>query len=273
MPLPLTIGTAGWSIPRAESAEFPGEGSHLQRYARMLNGVEINSSFYRPHQPQTYARWAAETPPDFQFSVKLPKSITHEAALAAPKDLLVPFLEAVALLGERLKVLLIQLPPSLAWDRTTAAGFFRLLSKLTDVPAVCEPRHPSWFTPEADRQLSAARIGRVAADPVRHPDAALPGGWLGPQGDGAGAVLYRRWHGAPRMYWSAYDEAWLQSRADEWLRWSEQAHQWAIFDNTASGAATANALDFQRLTGTYPSNCRSETAPSAPNAAAPSPLR
>lgn len=252
MPPPLVIGTAGWSIPSAESAEFPGEGSHLQRYSRTLTGVEINSSFYRPHQPQTYARWAAETPPDFQFSVKMPKAITHEAALAPSKDLLIPFLEGVAQLGERLKVLLIQLPPSLSWDRRTAAAFFRLLSKLTDVPAVCEPRHASWFTLEADQQLHAARIGRVAVDPAHHPDAALPGGWLGPQADGAGAVLYRRWHGAPRMYWSAYDPAWLQSRADELLRWHDDARQWAIFDNTASGAATANALDFQQLTGTVP---------------------
>lgn len=252
MPHPLVIGTAGWSIPSAESAEFPGEGSHLQRYSRTLGGVEINSSFYRPHQPQTYARWAAETPPDFQFSVKLPKAITHDAALAADKELLVPFLEGAAQLGARLKVLLIQLPPSLAWERRTAAAFFRLLSKLTDVPAVCEPRHPSWFTPEADQQLRAARIGRVAVDPGRPGEAALPGGWLGPQGDGAGAVLYRRWHGSPRMYWSAYDAAWLESRADELLRWHEDARQWVIFDNTASGAAASNALDFLQITGAFP---------------------
>lgn len=250
MPPPLIIGTAGWSVPRAESAEFPGEGSHLQRYSRTLPGVEINSSFYRPHQPATYARWAMETPSDFQFSVKLPKTLTHTSALSPSKELLLPFLEGVAELGDRLKVLLIQLPPSLAWDRTHAAAFFRLLSKLTDVAAVCEPRHPSWFTPQADQQLRAARIGRVAVDPAPHPDAALPGGWLGPQDDGAGAVLYRRWHGSPRMYWSSYEAAWLQSRADELLRWHDSARQWVIFDNTASGAATRNALDFQALTGT-----------------------
>ncbi|MBB3196747.1 DUF72 domain-containing protein [Roseateles terrae] len=247
----LTVGTAGWSIPRAEASAFPGVGSHLQRYARTLNGVEINSSFYRPHQPETYARWAAETPPDFQFSVKLPKAVTHEAALVGTRELLVPFLEGIAQLGPRLRVLLIQLPPSLAWERRTAAAFFRLLSGLTSVPAVCEPRHASWFTPEADEQLRAARIGRVAADPSRHPDGDLPGGWLGASGDGAGALVYRRWHGAPRLYWSSYDDDWLQSRADELLRWSDAAQHWVIFDNTASGAAATNALDFQALCGVY----------------------
>jgi len=245
---PLTIGTAGWSIPRAVAHAFPGDGSHLQRYSRVMGGAEINSSFYRPHKPETYARWAEATPPGFRFSVKLPKAITHEAGLRNAKELLVPFLEEASQLGPRLAVLLIQLAPSFELDTRTASTFFRLLARLTDVPAVCEPRHASWFTPAADRLLAAARIGRVAADPARLPDAALPGGWLGPDGDGAGAVLYRRWHGAPRIYWSSYDDEWLQSRADELLRWSDQADQWCIFDNTASGAAAEDALAFQALT-------------------------
>lgn len=246
---PLHIGTAAWSIPRAVAQDFPGDGSHLARYARVLNCAEINTSFYRPHKPETYARWAEETPEDFRFSVKLPKAITHEAGLRGIKEPLVEFLDEAGQLGHRLGALLIQLPPSLAFDARTASAFFHLLSRLTNVPAVCEPRHASWFTPESDRLLSAARVGRVAADPARNPEAALPGGWLGKDADGAGALLYRRWHGSPRVYWSAYDEDWLQSRADELLRWSDQASQWCIFDNTASGAAADNALEFQALTG------------------------
>lgn len=245
----LRIGTAAWSIPRAVTQAFPGDGSHLQRYARVLNSAEINTSFYRPHKPDTYARWADETPNGFQFSVKLPRAITHDAALRGTKEALVKFLDEAHALRDRLAVLLIQLPPSLGFEARTASTFFRLLARLTDTPAVCEPRHATWFTPEADRLMHAARVGRVAADPARNPDAALPGGWLGTDGDGTGAVLYRRWHGSPRTYWSAYDPDWLQSRADELLRWSEQAAQWCVFDNTASGAATENALDFQSLTG------------------------
>ncbi|SEL21075.1 Uncharacterized conserved protein YecE, DUF72 family [Roseateles sp. YR242] len=245
----LRIGTAAWSIPRAVTQAFPGDGSHLQRYARVLNCAEINTSFYRPHQPQTYARWADATPNGFRFSVKLPRTVTHDAALRGTREALVKFLDEVAALGDRLSVLLIQLPPSLAFEARAASAFFRLLARLTDTPAVCEPRHASWFTPQADRLMNAARIGRVAVDPARHPDAALPGGWLGSDSDGSHAILYRRWHGSPRMYWSAYDADWLQSRADELLRWSEQAAQWCIFDNTASGAAADNALDFLSLTG------------------------
>ena len=64
----IRIGTAGWSIPRASAARFPGPGTHLERYARVLNCAEINSSFYRPHAAATYAKWRDSTPPDFRFA-------------------------------------------------------------------------------------------------------------------------------------------------------------------------------------------------------------
>lgn len=55
----VRTGTAGWSIPAANREAFPGAGSILERYARKMNWVEINSSFYRPHRRETYERWAA----------------------------------------------------------------------------------------------------------------------------------------------------------------------------------------------------------------------
>ena len=78
----IQVGCAGWSVPRATWPEFPDAGTHLQRYAARFNAVEINSSFYRPHQTATYARWAASVPDPFRFSVKLPKTITHQQRLA-----------------------------------------------------------------------------------------------------------------------------------------------------------------------------------------------
>ena len=55
----LRVGCAGWSIPRQYAEHFPQRGTHLERYAQRLPAVEINSSFYRPRRPETYARWAA----------------------------------------------------------------------------------------------------------------------------------------------------------------------------------------------------------------------
>ncbi len=76
----VRIGTAIQSIPKEHAAPFPTTGSHLKRYARTLNAVEINSSFYRPHRTGTYERWAAFVLEEFRFAVKVPKATTHEAA-------------------------------------------------------------------------------------------------------------------------------------------------------------------------------------------------
>ena len=239
------IGTAGWSIPRALAGNFPGDGSHLARYAsdaRLLNCAEINSSFSRSHRPEVYARWAAQTPAGFRFAVKLPRGITHEGRLRRARPALERFLGEVAGLGGRLGVLLVQLPPSLLFESRPVSRFFELLAGLHGGPVVCEPRHLTWFEPAADRLLAKLHVGRVAADPARCPAAAVPGGWLGAAGDGAGAVVYYRWHGSPRIYYSAYSEAWLLARAAEVKRWTAAADCWCIFDNTASGAAASDAL-------------------------------
>ena len=110
----LRIGTAGWSVPSRFAALVPAGGSHLERYVRCFDGAEINSSFHRPHQRKTYERWAQSTPSSFRFSVKIPKSISHEQGLAGCGALLDSFAAEVAGLGDRLGVLLLQLPPKLA---------------------------------------------------------------------------------------------------------------------------------------------------------------
>ena len=217
------------------------------RYASVLGCTEINSSFYRSDRAEVYQRWAALTPPGFRFSVKLPRTITHEGRLRRAREPLMRFLAEAAGLGDRLAVLLLQLPPSFAFEARSMRRFFALLGDLYAGAVVCEPRHPSWFTPAADRVLVACRVGRAAADPARVPEAANPGGWLGVDGDGRGALIYYRWHGAPRMYWSGYDHAWLQARSEQLRLWPADASCWCIFDNTAGGQANPNALKLQMM--------------------------
>src|SRR3954464_15928297 len=117
------IGTAGGSIPRQAARAFGGEGVALERYASRFRAVEINSSFHRPHRQSTWARWAASVPDDFRFTAKIPKSISHDLRLhdaAAPLD---GFLDEVSGLGGKLALLLLQLPPSLAFDHATVTRF------------------------------------------------------------------------------------------------------------------------------------------------------
>jgi uncharacterized protein YecE (DUF72 family) len=241
MPRRLFIGTAGWSIPRAAAGHCPGEGTHLERYARVLHGAEINSSFHRPHAAATYARWAAATPSGFRFAVKIPRTITHDRELRATRPLFERFLEESAGLGRKRGPLLVQLPPSLAFDRRVAARFLDLLRSHFDGRVVCEPRHATWFAADAEALLVRYEIARVAADPPPTAGADSPGGWPG--------IIYYRLHGAPRKYWSRYQADALGGLADALRRVPSRADAWCIFDNTASGAALENAWELARLAG------------------------
>ena len=231
----LIVGTAGWSIARAQAEAFPAEGSALERYASRFAGVEINSSFHRPHRTSTWARWAEQVPAAFRFSVKLPKTITHKRKLVDCGDLLAAFLEESSGLGDKLAVLLVQLPPSLAFDPPLAEAFFALVSASSTAAIACEPRHPSWFEEESGRLLESLGVARVAADPAKAPEASVPGGWRG--------FSYYRLHGSPVPYRSSYDEERLEGYAGL-IRQDLAAGGpvWCMFDNTASSAATGNAL-------------------------------
>jgi uncharacterized protein YecE (DUF72 family) len=236
----IRIGTAAWSIPKEHAGPFPVTGSHLQRYGAALNTVEINSSFYRPHQTATYERWAASVPEEFRFAVKVPKAITHEHRLKDVDDLLDRFLSEVSGLGPKLGPLLVQLPPSLTFQPGVADQFLKNLRSRVESGIVCEPRHQSWFVPEVEALLDELRIARVAADPAPIPGADEPGGWRG--------LSYYRLHGSPRIYYSAYSSEFLAAVAEVLARDAAAGiDTWCIFDNTAGFAATGDALTTKSL--------------------------
>lgn len=237
----VRIGCAGWSIPSRHAALFGDGDSHLARYATRFDIAEINSTFYRPHQARTFERWAAAVPARFRFSAKLPKAITHDARLEGTGDALTAFFDALAGLGSKLGGVLVQLPPSLAFDARVAGRFLAMLRRRSATRVACEPRHASWFTPAADAALQRHAIARVAADPARLPEAAHPGG--------AGASArwsYWRWHGSPRIYYSRYDDESLAALAQALARaGSATAPAWCLLDNTAHGHAMEDAARLQ----------------------------
>jgi uncharacterized protein YecE (DUF72 family) len=239
VPRRLFIGTAGWSIPRASAAHFDGDGSHLQRYSRVLRGAEINSSFHRPHAHAVYASWAASTPDHFRFAVKLPRTITHDLKLRRARPPLERFLEDSAGLGQKRGPLLVQLPPSLDYDARVAGRFFDLVRSQYDGTLVLEARHPTWFSPAVNALLVRHRIAQVAADPPAAGGAEQPAGWNG--------MVYYRLHGSPRKYWSRYERVRIAALATALSQVPLEADAWCIFDNTASGAALENAWELQML--------------------------
>jgi len=242
MPQRMFIGTAGWSIPRASAHRFATQGTHLERYSRLFACAEINSSFHRPHAEATYAKWAGATPADFRFAVKMPRAITHDRQLRRAREPLERFVQESGGLGSKRGPVLVQLPPSLAFDARVAVRFFDLVRSIYDGLVVCEPRHTSWFSAQANAVLVRFNVARVAADPSPAEAAERPGGWTG--------VVYYRLHGAPRKYWSRYDGEYIAALADT-LRLSPSSSEvWCVFDNTASGAALENAAELKTILAT-----------------------
>lgn len=230
------IGTAGWSISSHLADRFPDKGFALERYAQRFSCVEVNSSFYRSHRSSTWTRWAAIVPDMFRFAVKVPRTITHEHGLRDCNELISRLVEETAGLGEKLGVLLVQLPPRLAFEAHVAEEFFAALARATPARIACEPRHPSWFEAGSDLLLADWKVARVAADPARIPAGALPGGWRG--------LSYWRLHGSPQMYRSPYGATRLRAYAAQINRENEgPAAPWCIFDNTAGIAAISDAFE------------------------------
>lgn len=238
----IAIGTAGWTIPRTVADTFPEEGSSLERYSGRFACAEINSSFHRAHRADTWARWRASVPPGFRFAAKLSKEITHKAKLAGCEARVAEAIAEMRQLGDALAVVLVQLPPSLAFEAELASSFFAALREVWAGDVACEPRHASWLASEADGLLRENKVARVAADPARAGGFEVPGGWEG--------LAYYRLHGSPVMYRSAYGEARLGGYAAALKAHRREGRDcWCIFDNTASSAATADALTLQHLLG------------------------
>ena len=235
----IYVGTAGWSVPRASAHRFASVGTHLQRYARVFLCTEINSAFWRSHLPATYARWAAATPDEFRFAVKVPRVITHEHRLRRSRAPFERFLAETAGLDHRRGPLLVQLPPSLDYEPRTVARFFDVVRQAYAGPVVCEPRHPTWFAPGPDKLMRRQAVARVAADPGITEAADAPGGWNG--------LAYFRLHGSPRPYWSRYDRTYVARLAARIRQIAATVDVWCVFDNTASGAALENAWELRQL--------------------------
>jgi len=240
---PVRIGLAGWSEATSRYGKLQPnavqEGATgLQRYAAAFDFVEINSSFYRQVRPETYAKWAGEVRDSFRFSVKMHRLITHYTRLKNT-DLLEDFFGSVSGLGDKLAVVLVQMPPTLVFEKENADKFFRALRRIYKGSAVCEPRHASWMGDEARNLLANHGVGLVSTE--------IPAAGDDPLQDAAPTIpLYVRLHGTPRKYYSSYSGEDLK-RLAEFIAGHKERRRYVIFDNTAGPAGVRNALELQGL--------------------------
>jgi uncharacterized protein YecE (DUF72 family) len=166
----LRVGTSGYSYKEWKGIFYPAKlpaNQMLRYYGERLGTVEINQTFYRLPAREALAAWLEQVPPSFRFSVKASRRITHFKRLRDAADETAYFVDTVRVLGDRLGILLFQLPPDFKADRERLAGFLDALPR--DVPSAFEFRHDSWNEPGIADLLAERGVSQVisdAADPV-----------------------------------------------------------------------------------------------------------
>ncbi|MGC4122512.1 MAG: DUF72 domain-containing protein [Myxococcales bacterium] len=152
----ILVGTSGFAFDRWQDSGFYPRWARrppLESYARHFGFVEVDSTFYRPPRPETFARWRDAVPPGFRFSLKVPREITHQSGPAQAAERLRSFLLDAAELEGKLAALLLQFPPRRAVDVPLLDALLQAIP--AGLRAAFEFRHPSWFTPSIARRLLA----------------------------------------------------------------------------------------------------------------------
>lgn len=254
----MLVGTSGWVYGPWRGPFYP-EGlrraDELGFLAERMSSVELNGSFYSLQRPESYRRWAEQTPDDFVFSVKGSRYITHMKRLRDVETALANFLASgVLALGGKLGPLLWQLPPSLEFEPERLAEFFALLPRSTAQAAELAARHDERLDGRALTETDADRPMRHALE-VRHSsfataeavellrehDVALvvadaAGSWPHLE-DVTSDFVYLRFHGAEELYASGYSN-------DDLTRWARLIDAWRrgdspTTDHTVATPATA----------------------------------
>lgn len=163
----IRIGACAWHFNEWRESFYPRdlpESEWLEFYARYFPAVEVDSTFYSAPAETTILRWVEGTPATFRFSCKLPREITHVCRLRDCTRELNGFLRAVEPLASKLRVILIQLPPSFT-PKDGKPALRKFLSQLPrDYRFAIEFRHPGWHRPQFISLLEKYRVCWVWAD-------------------------------------------------------------------------------------------------------------
>jgi uncharacterized protein YecE (DUF72 family) len=246
MRLAILFGTSGWSYQEWVGAFYPNSRiSKLPFYAKIFKSVEVDSSFYRPPSKSMIAGWAKVTGPDFKFSMKIPKLITHDRRLAGVEKAILDFIELVGPLEKlgKLGCLLIQLPPSFTFkEKRKLEAFFGLLPR--HLHFAVEFRHESWNREETWDLLEEFNIANTITD--------SPVEFLSKVVITATTHSFVRWHGHGRSVW--YNYRYSENELRPWLEKLGQVESqvpvtYAYFNNHYGGNAPANLLQLIGMRG------------------------
>jgi uncharacterized protein YecE (DUF72 family) len=238
------LGTSGYNYSHWRGRFYPEElptRDWITYYAGEFNTVELNVTFYRLPLAKTFAGWKERTPPGFTFALKGSRTVTHIRRLAGAEEPVNRLFERASGLGEKLAVVLWQLPPGLKQDLARLEDFLRLLRAhpvAGGLRHAFEFRHSSWFVPEVYRFLAQYRCALCVADGPRWPKAQ----------EVTTDFVYVRFHGSQKLYSSGY----TTEELGDWAEWiaaclSQGCDVYAYFNNDAEGHAVANARELRSL--------------------------
>ncbi len=262
----LHVGMAGWVYPEWRGTFYPKgltQKNELSWASTQVSSIELNGSFYSLQKPSSWRSWRDATPPDFVFSVKAPRFITHIRRLDDVREPLANFFASgILALGPKLGAVLWQLPPSLDFEPYLIERFFAMLPATTTAAAEFAHERSERMTGKEHLETDADRPFRHAIE-VRHRsfdspefvELARQHGVAIVYGDSAGRwpvidettadFRYARLHADEKKYpggW--YEPADLDHWADVVAGWLESGDAFVYFDNDTKVRAPIDAVSF-----------------------------
>jgi uncharacterized protein YecE (DUF72 family) len=234
------IGTSGWSYKHWRGPFYPkdmAKGSdQLRLYAERFDTVEVNGTFYRLIEADTFQRWRNETPDGFVFACKGSRYLTHMKRLKDPEQGVQRFFERVEALEDKLGPIVFQLPGRFKPDRERLAGFLDALPRGRRY--AFEFRDRRWFEAETLELLAQHDVALCLYE-FAGQEAPL---------EVTADFVYIRLHGPDGAYRGSYRDNALRAWAKRIRAWSKKGLDvYCYFDNDEKGYASENALRLKKL--------------------------
>ncbi|MEA2020762.1 MAG: DUF72 domain-containing protein [Patescibacteria group bacterium] len=235
----IKVGTSGWLYSHWRGSFYPKsikEKNYLPYYASHFDSVEVNNTFYNLSPKKIVRSWKGSSPPDFLFSIKANRYITHMKNLLEPEKTVSNMLENIKLLEDKLGPILFQLPPQWHVDKERLEKFIKVLP--SKYSFAFEFRDKSWYQNEIYDLLEKGGLAFCIHD---HRDAPSPTKITSD-------FVYIRFHGPDGFYRSKYKTSTLN-------KWSRRIKNWdatdldvyAYFNNDAHAYAIENAKTLKTL--------------------------
>ncbi|MGH9511312.1 MAG: DUF72 domain-containing protein [Terriglobales bacterium] len=236
----IRVGTSGWHYKHWINRFYPAglpPGKMLSWYADHFNTVEINNTFYRLPGKDALLQWRLAVPPDFLFSVKASRFITHMKRLRDPESSIENFFSRIEALRPSLGPILFQLPPRWRINVARLEHFLEALPKNAGYQYVLEFRDASWAAPALYQLMQRHNVALCLHD------------WQGaswPE-ELTADFAYLRFHGPTGNYSGKYPDSFLEKWAEKISSWPILSCVWVYFNNDAAGHAVTNAQTMCKL--------------------------